>query len=63
MKSEYHIMLNLEQFASVSVITREGPTNYLKLTKQPTLFSHIFVLYLNRKHIYLAAKAENINVS
>lgn len=63
MKSEYHIMLNLEQFARVSVITREGPINYLKLPKQPTLFSYILVLYLNRKHIYLAANAENINVS
>ena len=63
MKSEYHIMLNLELFASVSVITCEGPISYLRLPKQPTLFSYILFLYLKRKQIHLAAKAENINVS
>lgn len=60
---EYHIMLTLEPCASGSVITCEGPINYLKLPKQPTLFSYILFLYLKRKHIHLAAKAENTNVS
>lgn len=63
LRSGCHVLLTLPvAIASVSVITREGTTNHLKLKTQRANSSHtpLFILLTNRKPIHPAAEAKNI---